>query len=73
MIAAASVAFVADALQDSCYALALSGGQNNAAWEVGVLWGLINYGNHSDFAYDAVSGVDFGAMTAGWIAGWPKG
>ena len=33
------------------YALALSGGANNGAWEAGVLYGLINYGNPEDFKW----------------------
>lgn len=30
---------------DHCYALALSGGGDNGAWQAGVLWGLTHYGN----------------------------
>ena len=33
------------ATQDSCKALVMSGGGSNGAWEVGVLYGLINSGN----------------------------
>ena len=32
-----------------CRALALSGGGSNGAWEAGVLWGFLNYGNPSEF------------------------
>lgn len=35
----------------TCNALALSGGANNGAWEIGVLWGLINYGNPADYPW----------------------
>ena len=32
-----------------CRALALSGGANHGAWEAGVMWGLLHYGNPEDF------------------------
>ena len=31
---------IAEAKQDRCHAVALSGGANNGAWEAGVLYGL---------------------------------
>jgi len=34
---------------DFCHALVLSGGGNNGAWESGVIWGLINYGDPTDY------------------------
>lgn len=35
--------------KDTCNALVMSGGGSNGAWEVGVLWGLVHYGNPEDF------------------------
>ena len=61
------------ATQDSCRALVLSGGASNGAWEVGVLWGLINYGTPSDYEYDVVTGVSVGSINALFLAGYPKG
>ena len=63
----------AQATQDSCKALAMSGGANNGAWEIGVLWGFINYGNPEDFAYDVFTGVSVGSLNAFFLAGYPKG
>ena len=56
-----------------CRALALSGGGNNGAWETGVLWGLMHYGNPKDFEWDVVSGVSAGSINSSAIALWPKG
>jgi len=50
--------------------LALSGGGNNGAWEVGVLWGFMNYGNVADFEYDVITGVSAGSINAMAISGW---
>ena len=61
------------ASQESCKALAMSGGANNGAWEAGVLWGFVNYGNAEDFAYDVVTGVSVGSINALYMAGWPIG
>ena len=51
----------------------MSGGGSNGAWEVGVLWGLVNYGDPSDYTYDVVTGVSIGSINAFWAAGWPIG
>ena len=49
-----------------CRALALSGGANYGSWEVGVMWGLLHYGEPTDFAWDVITGVSAGAInTAG--------
>ena len=49
-----------------CRALALSGGANYGSWEVGVMWGLLHYGDPADFAWDVITGVSAGAInTAG--------
>ena len=53
-----------------CRALVLSGGGTNGAWEAGVLWGLMNYGDPADFAYDTVSGISAGALNTAGIAGF---
>lgn len=58
---------------DVCRALAMSGGGNNGAWEVGVIYGLVNNGDPKDFEYDVVSGVSAGAMSTLVFAGWEKG
>jgi len=47
---------------DRCYALALSGGGSNGAWEAGVIWGLHHYGNINDYAWQVVTGVSAGSM-----------
>ena len=48
----------------------MSGGSNNGAWEVGVLWGLAHYGNPTDYYWDVVSGVSAGAINTSGAAGW---
>ena len=55
---------------DQCYGLVLSGGFNNGAWEIGVMWGLANYGNVSDYYWDVVSGISAGAINTAGTAGW---
>ena len=56
-----------------CYALTLSGGGSEGAWEAGVIWGLVNYGNIEDFEWEMVSGISAGAInTAGLIGFHPK-
>ena len=70
----ASLAAVATAAsQDTCRALILSGGGNNGSWETGVLWGLLNYGNPSDYTWDVVTGVSAGSINSSALAGWPVG
>jgi len=51
----------------------LSGGGSNGAWEVGVLWGWLHYGNPDDFAYDWISGISAGAINTAALSGWAKG
>ena len=58
---------------DTCTALVLSGGGSNGAWESGVLWGLLHYGEPSDFMYDVVSGVSIGSINASGLAVFAKG
>ena len=67
------LAKISEAADGKCRALVLSGGSNNGAWEAGVMWGLLHYGNPTDFAWDTVSGVSAGAINTGGIATWEKG
>ena len=66
---------VADLLQDdgTCLALVMGGGANNGAWEAGVLYGLINYGDPQDFQYDVVAGVSVGGINSFGVSLFPKG
>ena len=40
------------------------------AWEAGILWGLVNYGNLDDFAYDVGTGISAGAINTAGLAGF---
>jgi predicted acylesterase/phospholipase RssA len=51
----------------------MSGGANNGAWEAGVVWGLLHYGDPTDYAYDIITGVSAGALNTGMFATWAKG
>jgi predicted acylesterase/phospholipase RssA len=53
-----------------CNALVLSGGSNNGAWEVGVMWGLTTYGDPTDYYWDVISGISAGAINTAGTAGW---
>jgi predicted acylesterase/phospholipase RssA len=68
-IAAAAVA----SSQDTCYAIALSGGGSNGAYEAGVLWGFLHYGDPEDFRYDVVSGVSAGSINSAAMSPWEIG
>jgi predicted acylesterase/phospholipase RssA len=48
----------------------MSGGANNGAWEIGVIWGLAHYGDATDFYWDVVSGISAGAINGAGTAGW---
>jgi len=56
-----------------CRGLALSGGANKGAWEVGVLWGLLHYGNPSDYEWDIISGVSAGSINAAGLSVFEMG
>ena len=71
LLSATSVA-IANA-KDTCNALVLSGGGSNGAWEVGVLWGLLHYGNPADFEWDWMTGVSAGSINTAGFAGWAVG
>ena len=68
VVAAVAIAGTVSAVP--CKALVLSGGSNNGAWEVGVMWGLTNYGNPEDYYWDVVSGISAGAINTAGTAGW---
>ena len=51
----------------------MSGGGSNGAWEAGVVWGLVHYGNSEEFQYDVVSGISAGSINAAAMAGFPLG
>lgn len=68
MLATASAA-----KKQTCTALALSGGGSNGAWESGVMWGLLNYGNPADYQYDVITGVSAGSINAMAMSGWEIG
>ena len=72
-IAALTLAGAATASKDTCRVLVLSGGGSNGAWEAGVMWGLVNYGNPADFEWDVVSGVSAGSINALAMSGYPVG
>ena len=42
--------------------MVLSGGANNGAWEAGLMWGFVNYGNLADFSWNTFSGVSAGSL-----------
>ena len=68
----ASQSFASDAKQDRCYALALNGGGSKGAYQAGVIWGLMNYGNPADFEWDVVTGISGGAINTGALMWWDK-
>ena len=51
----------------------LSGGGSNGAWEVGVLWGFVHYGNPADFEWDYMTGISAGAINTAGFVGWAPG
>ena len=51
----------------------MSGGGVNGAWEAGVIWGLLHYGDPREFQWDVVSGVSAGCINAAGVALWEKG
>ena len=48
----------------------MSGGGSNGAWEAGVVYGLIHYGNPDDYHYDVVSGVSAGSINTSLMSVW---
>ena len=70
LAAYAAQTFAAD---DKCRALAMSGGANYGAWEAGIIWGLMHYGDPADFAWDVITGVSAGAINTSATAVWNVG
>ena len=68
ILAAALLAAQVQAVE--CKAIVLSGGGNLGAWEIGVMWGLVNYGDPKDFYWDVASGISAGAINTAGMAGW---
>ena len=50
--------------QETCHALALSGGGNKGAYEAGVIYGLTHSLDASEVTWDVVSGVSAGALNS---------
>ena len=48
-LAALGILFELATAHKSCHALVLSGGGSNGAWEAGVIWGLVHYGDPDDY------------------------
>ena len=53
-------------------ALALNGGGSKGAYQAGVMWGWMHYGNPDDFQWDVVSGISGGAINTGAMSVWAK-
>jgi predicted acylesterase/phospholipase RssA len=60
--------------QTKCYALALSSGDESAAYQAGALSGIFNSNlQPTDYQYDAISGISGGALNAVMLASFAKG
>ena len=59
--------------QEKCNVLVLSGGGSNGAWEAGIIWGLLHYGDPKDFTWDVVSGISAGSINTGALVPWAVG
>jgi len=70
LVSAAMVLAGGAQADDVCRALVMSGGGNNGAWEAGVIWGMLNYGDPADFAWDVVTGISAGSINTSALAGW---
>ena len=55
---------------DKCYALAMSGGGSNGAWEAGLVWGLAHYGKPEDFYWDVLTGASAGSINSAMMTPW---
>ena len=67
LLALAAFANEVTAHDEYCRALVMSGGSNNGAWEIGVIWGLVHYGNPSDYVWDVVTGISAGAINTSTV------
>ena len=70
----ASIATV-EAQSGKCLALALSSGDESAAYQAGALSGIVGSDklNPEDYTYDSVSGISGGALNAVLLASFEKG
>lgn len=73
LLVAAAVQSAEVGSDQTCTALVMSGGGSNLAWEAGVLWGLLHYGDPENYRYDVTTGVSAGAINSAAIAGWDIG
>ena len=62
-----------NAASDRCYGLALQGGGDKAAYQVGAIKGLIENLESDEVQYDVITGVGIGAINAAVLAAHPKG
>jgi predicted acylesterase/phospholipase RssA len=58
---------------EKCRVLALRGGGNKGAYEVGALKAFITVLDPKEIAYDVVEGVSIGGLNAAGLALYPKG
>jgi len=61
------------AINGKCRALALSGGGDRAAYEVGVLRGLVSLLPTEETSYDVVTGISAGSCVTGAFSAFPIG
>ena len=60
-----TVLAVANAQNEKCHALVLSGGGAHGAYEAGVLYAFLNSKkSKADFAYDVIAGASAGSINA---------
>lgn len=71
VVVMAAIASQAEA--DKCYALALSSGDQSAAYQAGVLKGLTEAHGAAETAYTAVSGISGGAVNAAILSSFAVG
>jgi predicted patatin/cPLA2 family phospholipase len=64
---------MAAAIEGNCYALALEGGGDKGAYQVGALAEIVENSDPSEVQYDVVSGVSIGSINGALLAGFPKG
>ena len=56
-----------------CYALALEGGGDKGAYQIGALAQIVDQSDPSEVQYDVVSGVSIGSINGALIASYPPG
>ena len=70
---AALFAASTSASDDKCFALALGSGEENTAWQAGVLQGLMNKYGIAEHDYDAISGISGGSVNAAIFGSYASG